>query len=185
MTYIIGRGRTARETYPEAVRAAGGTILKIGFDNSVPTEAGPALYPPGPATPILRDGVAPLQVTLTGFTPGNVVLVAMSIILEDGAGEPFGYGANLIPVVDVGAGPLQIVVNNVLSTFSEQDFPMTWMGAVLPTGVTADPLVQVWIRSLGVDQVLIQPFGAWLVACEVDVRSVTTLPSAVLAAIPP
>lgn len=185
MGHIIGRGHTARETYPEARLAlGGGAILRMGFDNTVPTAA-PVFYIPAPTTPILRDGIAPLEVALTGFTPGNVILVAFSIILEDGAGEPFGYGANLIPVVDVGAGPLQITVNNILSTFNQQDFPTTWLGAVIPTGVTADPRVQVWIKSLGVDQILIQPFGAWLVACEVGIAGVTTLPSAVLAPIPP
>jgi hypothetical protein len=182
MSYIIGKGRQARETYPEArTLASGGTLVRAGFDNSVDT----FVYPFAPATPILRLGTDPLQVVLTGFKPGNVILVAFSIILEDAEGEPGGYQVDLIPAVDVGAGIQQITVNSIRPNLNTNDIPTTWIGAVLPPGVTADPIIQVWIRSGGSDQVQILPFGAWLTAIEFDVSGVTTLPSAVLAPIPP
>jgi hypothetical protein len=69
--HIIGRGRYTRETYPERGPINGG-VLKVGYDQPIETQmlssSGLAQLP--------RDlALNPLQVQLSGISPGNVLEV--------------------------------------------------------------------------------------------------------------
>jgi hypothetical protein len=70
MSHIIGRGRYARETYPQASRAQmGGSIIQCGYDQNEKTQllTDEIGFIPRDAA----DPPNPLQVVLENLTPGN------------------------------------------------------------------------------------------------------------------
>lgn len=79
MSYIIGRGRYARETYPQ--RGGRGGIVQCGYDQVVGIED--EVFVP-PATAFFpRDlSGAPLRVTLPNVSPGNFLEVDFRSCME-------------------------------------------------------------------------------------------------------
>jgi len=75
MSHITGRGRYARETYPQANNAVAGAIIQTGFDQ-VETDDDLAILPTSGAIFFPRNEASdPLSVTLPGVTPGNYLEV--------------------------------------------------------------------------------------------------------------
>jgi hypothetical protein len=118
MAYIIGRGRYARETYPEA---AARSLMQMGFDQPLKT----LLLAPSPAPPdvsvIPRDLLTPLMVVLPSVRPGNYLEVDFSggfvNTLQAGPTIPvLGLAAvvNFAGVITPAApaGPWNLIVNS-------------------------------------------------------------------------
>jgi hypothetical protein len=95
MGHIVGRGRYARETYPEAPRGGGGAFPRVGYDQ--PIEKSVQLPPSGPTVTLPRDAAGtPLQVQIPGVTPGNYLEVDYNVTGENASPTS---GLSVIPVV--------------------------------------------------------------------------------------
>lgn len=161
----------------------GGAVVRMGFDNS--TEA--VVYVGGSSVfVVLQKNLAgdPLQVPLTGYKPGNVVVVVFSVVGEDAVSSgPTSVAMTIRPTVDLGAGAR--VLDSPSITVSQPGGvlpPLTWQTFVVPVPaeVLADPVVGLQINSFGGDNVRIREFAALLTAYEVDAASVTQLPTTIL-----
>lgn len=93
MTYIIGRGRYAREAYPVAPRAGAvpppspSCFVQVGWDQPPKSILVPAA---GPGTAFPRDAglpPAPLQVFIPAVTRGNQIEVYWSATLGNPGGD--------------------------------------------------------------------------------------------------
>jgi len=96
--HIIGRGRYAREVYPERSAARLG-LLKVGYDQPLDTQLLDIA-----ATVLPRSLIDPLQVQLLGVTPGNVLEVDCTASINN-TDEVNGHGIVTIAVVNFGAAP--------------------------------------------------------------------------------
>jgi len=179
MTYIIGRGRTARETYPEPRTSGGGALVRAGFDNSTEDITYSISATP---TPVLRDANTSLAIPLTGFAPGNLILIQFSVTGEDAVGSgPINATMILTPSVDLGAGP------RLLNVQAPQAFPvlattLTFVAFVrpVPAEVLADPVVGLFGAFSGPDATRIRAYGALLMAEEIAEASITQMPTTFL-----
>jgi hypothetical protein len=73
MSYIIGRGRNARETYPDRPSSSSGAIIRVGYDAIVEEFD---LAEPGSPTYLPRNvALDPVQVTFPAFALGNTLEV--------------------------------------------------------------------------------------------------------------
>ena len=100
MAHVIGFGRRARETYPEAPRAGGalGALLQAAEQHTlIPNHTSDAL------PFVLQDVGVPLEVAFTNWTPNDVLVIDVySIVLIDPEIGNASY--SLTPAVNVGAG---------------------------------------------------------------------------------
>jgi len=120
--YVIGRGRYARETYPESPRGGGVGCLRVGYDQPIEglelptTGLALALFPRDTALPTAN----PLRVTIPGVTPGNTLEVDMRFnifnVLPDPYDEDFVFLAIAIVTFDGSTafpGIFQMVMNSI------------------------------------------------------------------------
>lgn len=81
MTFIVGRGRYARQVYPSRRGGGGGAIIQCGYDQVVSEED--FLIPPEEEAVFPRDITGdPLQVTLPNVVPGNFLEVDFRACME-------------------------------------------------------------------------------------------------------
>ena len=74
MGYVIGRGRNARETYPDRSAGSGsGALVRVGYDGVV--EELNLLSPEGTTTLPRNNALDPVQVTFPEFTLGDTLEV--------------------------------------------------------------------------------------------------------------
>lgn len=179
MGHIIGRGHTARETYPEARLAlGGGAILRMGFDNSVED----LTYVSATPTPMLRAAGTPLAIPLTGFTPGNLILIQFSVTAQDSVGSgPVSSSMLLLPTVDLGAGPRTLHVQSPEGVFVVP-MTLTFIAFVrpVPGEVAADPVIALLGVFAGIDPTRIKDYGALLIAAEIAASTITQMPTTFL-----
>lgn len=179
MTYIIGKGNRARETYPEPRTSGGGALVRAGFDNS--TED--ITYPiSGTPTPILRTALASLGIPLTSFRPGNLILIQFSVTGEDAIGSgPINAAMQLTPSVDLGAGPRLLNVQAPQASFVAAT-TITFIAFVrpVPAEVLADPVVGLFSAFVAPDATRIRDYGALLMAEEIAESSITQMPTTFL-----
>lgn len=176
--------RLSRPLFPWRIIGASGSgagsVKNFAFDNTTAF----ASYNAGEApTPVLRaQGGDPLAATLTGFTEGNVVLIAYSVTAFSAAGEgSVNVDMTLQPTLDIGSGVQSIntpVMRSVTTPFYVA--PMTWVTFIRPTGITAPPKAGLLISGNATDAVRINAYGALVAAIEVDASFVSQLPSTVL-----
>ena len=177
-----GTGRKGRETYPEPPRTSssggGGAIVRLGFDNSTD---GFRYDVGGGFTPVFRVGSTPLSVPLTGFKPGNLILIQFSASAVDGISSgPAGAAANFVPTIDLGAGPRRLHLPETGTLTTAGLMPaITWIAGVIPVTdeVSADPIVGLLINSRGPDVAAIVAYGVSLIAYEMDPAFVTQVPT--------
>lgn len=170
----------------------GGTIIRIGFDNSI--DRGNYANDGGVSDqPILRDNAQaiPLQVPLTGYKPGNVILIQWTVVLVDPiASGPAGINMNLVPTLTIdGVTPRKVHLGIVALFAGFQTFagysggpmgpPNTGSVAIVPVPaeVTATPVVKLIGNFFGADSPSIPAYQALLWAAEIDAGSVTQLPT--------
>lgn len=81
MSFIIGRGRYARQVYPERSAGIGG-VIQEGYDQVI-DEGVDLVIPPSGGAFFPRDLAAnPLRVTLPAVQPGNILEVDFRACLE-------------------------------------------------------------------------------------------------------
>jgi hypothetical protein len=178
MAHIIGRGRQARETYPEPKASGAGALVRAGFDNS--TED--VIYPLNTTTPILRDANTALQIPLTGFRPGNLILIQFSVTGEDAVGSgPISATMLLTPSVDLGAGARFLDLQSPQAFFTVPT-TITFVAFVrpVPVEVLADPVIGLSGSFFAPDATRIKSRGALLVAEEIAESSITQMPTILL-----
>jgi len=163
------------ETYPEPPRSSGNGLsglVQIGFDNSISDQN--ANYPdPGTSYWIIRgatDGTK-LRVPLNGFTPGNTLLMGMSLAFFDGAGS----GASNISGTVYSAvklGSTQKVIKVPFLVFPPAVggaliVPFAWLASVTPDiDAETDIEVNIILSNGGTDSIAINGGGAMLFAAE-------------------
>lgn len=179
MGFIIGRGLRARETYPDPRASGAGALVRAGFDNSVED----ITYPiSGTPTPILRNANTPLGIPLTGFRPGNLILIQFSVTGEDAIGSgPINAAMQLTPSVDLGAGPRLLNVQAPQASFVAAT-TITFVAFVrpVPAEVLTDPVIGLVGAFVAPDTTRIRDFGALLMAEEIAEGSITQMPTTLL-----
>lgn len=188
MSHIIGKGRRASETYPGAPRpasaGAGSPIVRMGFGNSITD----ITYSDNDFLTVLRDPDTYLTVPLTGFTPGNIILIGYSVLAADGIGSgPGGIGMFVRATVNLGSGRQPIVPHTIgfqpLPPTAFLFFGLGWKTFYKPPAdtVLADPIIGLEIDPhQGVDPVSVTAGAALLWAAEVDEAFVTQDPETTL-----
>jgi len=102
MSFIIGRGRYARQVYPSRAQG-GGAIIQCGYDQVI--EEGDDLFIPPSSTAFFpRDSTgSPLRVTLPNVVPGNFLEVDFRACMEksqDYYAEQWEYASVAIVTFD-------------------------------------------------------------------------------------
>lgn len=186
MPHIIGRARRASETYPEPPRrgGGGGPFVRMGFGNSIEE----ATYNESDFVPVMRANDENLTVPLTGFTPGNIILIAYSMAGHDAISSgPLGLGFFVKATVDLdGGGQKAIVPSNIgfravpsdASDTKVEDYGFGWNTFYKPPAlsVTQTPVIGLLISSVGRDPVQIVAGGALIWVAEIDPAFVTQNP---------
>lgn len=184
MALVVGFGRKARETYPEAPRGAGGSgaVVRMGFDNS---EDGVNYTSVGGTVPILRlVSGAPLQVVMSGYTKGNLLLIQFSVSGEDGiASGPSGSIMVITPTVNIGGGPRTVhgsaptTAGGFAGGLTMPPNSWTCFVVPVPSEVTADPIIGLLGSFAGSDATFVFPYSALLCVSEINAASIVQLPT--------
>jgi hypothetical protein len=105
MTFIVGRGRYARQVYPSRRGGGGGAIIQCGYDQVI--DDGIFLIPPSSGGFYPRQLTGdPLRVTLPNVVPGNFLEVDFRACMEkspDYYAEQWEYGS--VAVVSFDGNP--------------------------------------------------------------------------------
>jgi hypothetical protein len=138
----------------------------------------------GPLQPVQKTGSERLTVTLTGFKPGNAILVFYTLAPQDSGTGASGINFVIHPVIDLGGGggfQMLSQTDIVIATGPNPSFA-TQVTAVVPvTGdVATDPVVGLDIQSSGPDPIDVPAQNVMLVACELDASALTSLPTTTL-----
>jgi hypothetical protein len=156
----------------------------MGFDNSIANVS----YPNGYDGPILRAPSGdPLSVTLTGFTPGNLILAQLAISGTDGiASGPTGSAILVSPRVNLGAGNRTMhqsgsalgIAGIGLSGMQA----LAWTSFVVPVAVevTAAPVISFNVFLTFNDPMDLFGYAVLMYAAEIDIATVVQLPSTFL-----
>lgn len=106
MAGIIGRGRYARETYPERSSSSSGSEIQVGYDGSIEEfefDTNSGLYVPRDSS---TDPVNPIQVTFTSFQLGDTLEVDFKMNGPVSADEPATVTVSTQIAVSIDGGGL-------------------------------------------------------------------------------
>ncbi len=190
MGHIIGKGRRASETYPEAARAgASGAVVRLGFANSIERVTYSAT---GEFIRVDRAAGVPLTVPLTGFKPGNIILIEYSFGGRDAISSgPVGFAYDVRATVDVNGGGQKRIVSGLIGEeiffgdpfqgrLNESSTGWTTFYKPPALDVTSTPIIGLVVSVTGGDGMDSLAGSALLCVTEVDSAFVTQDPDTTL-----
>lgn len=159
-------------------------LVRSGFANSTQRKT----YNSALFTPVLDTGVTELTVPLTGFTLGNVILIAYSISPNDAISSgPSGISYDVKATIDITGGGQKRIVSGDIGIQMTTTLPAVllnnstgWITFYKPAALGQDPVIGLDIRSLGIDAIEVDIGSALIWAAEIDAAYVTQFPSTTL-----